>query len=406
MDSTQYSFNNYKEFLHTGFQSLVYGAQLLRYPNRGMSDDTGKELTAITFNQDSQCLAIGHEGGYEFYPLAKNTEKVVVEHRNTQPETILVERLLGSGLAMVVSRKEPRTMHVRHVNDRKTIHDQRFSSSILNIKVNRQRVVVCLENAIYIYNLTDMKQLHTIDGELENKSGLLDLSLGNSILVYPGNSLAGTVHIFDATVMKAMFTIPAHESRLAAIRLDSEGNKLATASEKGTVIRVFSVKKDQQWNKLWEFRRGVARAVTITQLAFSIDSSFLVSSSNTETIHIFKLHQSDETQTISDNSYSGWMSWAISTVASYLPPNAQLLEKSFATAHLPTQSRAYAALPTIGQEMVLVVATADGHLYYYKVDKERGGECLESSHIRIGPHAQVTELDSQVDDIPPSQHPT
>ncbi|GBN27748.1 hypothetical protein AVEN_114299-1 [Araneus ventricosus] len=52
----------------------------------------------------------------------------------------------------------------------------------------------------------------------------------------------------------AKITIPAHNSALAALAFDESGEKIATASIKGTVIRIFSVAKGEQ---LYEFRRGV-----------------------------------------------------------------------------------------------------------------------------------------------------
>ena len=50
--------------------------------------------------------------------------------------------------------------------------------------------------------------------------------------------------------------IHAHNNPLAAISFDSTGKLIATASDRGTVIRVFSV---DTGNKLFEFRRGVKR---------------------------------------------------------------------------------------------------------------------------------------------------
>ncbi|CAF5007968.1 unnamed protein product, partial [Rotaria magnacalcarata] len=50
--------------------------------------------------------------------------------------------------------------------------------------------------------------------------------------------------------------ISAHESPLAAIAFDISGTKLATASNKGTVIRVHSA---VDGSRLFEFRRGVRR---------------------------------------------------------------------------------------------------------------------------------------------------
>lgn len=51
----------------------------------------------------------------------------------------------------------------------------------------------------------------------------------------------GEVQIFDAVNLHAKTMIPAHDSPLAALNFSLSGNELATASEKGTVIRVFSV---------------------------------------------------------------------------------------------------------------------------------------------------------------------
>ena len=80
--------------------------------------------------------------------------------------------------------------------------------------------------------------------------------------------------------------IPAHDSPLAAIAFSYSGTLNATASEKGTVIRIFRV---EDGARLHEFRRGVKRCATIYSLAFSADSQYLAASSNTETVHIFKL---------------------------------------------------------------------------------------------------------------------
>lgn len=62
---------------------------------------------------------------------------------------------------------------------------------------------------------------------------------------------------------------------------------LATASDKGTVIRVFSIPSAQ---KLYQFRRG-SYASRIYSIAFNAVSSLLAVSSASETVHIFKLTQ-------------------------------------------------------------------------------------------------------------------
>ena len=75
----------------------------------------------------------------------------------------------------------------------------------------------------------------------------------------------------------------AHESSLRALSLTADGTKLATASNKGTLIRVWDVASA---TCLHEFRRGVER-VSITCLAWSWDANWLACSSDKGTTHIF-----------------------------------------------------------------------------------------------------------------------
>ena len=90
----------------------------------------------------------------------------------------------------------------------------------------------------------------------------------------------------------------AHRSPLACITLNSDGTLLATGSDKGTIIRVFSV---PDGHKLYQFRRG-SMPSRIYSMSFNTTSTLLCASSSTETIHIFKL--SPQSQAPEGSSYS------------------------------------------------------------------------------------------------------
>lgn len=77
----------------------------------------------------------------------------------------------------------------------------------------------------------------------------------------------------------------AHDGELRGLALTADGSKLATASTKGTVIRVWDVSNG---HCLQEFRRGVERA-TITCLCWSWDFVWLSCASDKGTCHIFKV---------------------------------------------------------------------------------------------------------------------
>jgi autophagy-related protein 18 len=141
---------------------------------------------------------------------------------------------------------------------------------------------------LYIHNIRDMKIVHTIRDTPLNQRGILALSVSeeNSFLAYPGSSTTGQVQVFDAFNLQAKIVIHTHASPLAALAFNMAGTLLATASKKGTVIRVFST---TDGSRLFEFRRGMKRCADIYSISFSPDNTFLAMSSNTETVHVFRL---------------------------------------------------------------------------------------------------------------------
>lgn len=362
---------------------------------------TGEEvahLLCVNFNQDAKSLAVGHANGYILYKTADALESsIVLDDADTSPamhDAIIVERLFNSSLIVIVSQKEPRIMNIYHFKSKNMICCHKFTKSVLNVKLNRDRVVVCLEDCIHIYVLKDMKPLHTILDTPLNRLGLIDLSpAGSSLIAYPASMEAGSVHIFDCMNLSAVNTFTVHDGPLACLRFNIEGTMLATASTKGTVIRVYSV---PQGTRLFEFRRGMSRCVTIYSLAFSADSTYLCSSSNTETVHVFKLDKSEDqekkTEPTSESS-SGWFGYLTQAASSYLPAQVNELmtvERSFATAILPgSDKKNVAAMPTIKGQSHLLVATTDGFLYCYRV-LSSGGECDLVKMHRIGVNATET----------------
>lgn len=96
---------------------------------------------------------------------------------------------------------------------------------------------------------------------------------------------SGEVLIYDTNKLEAVNVVEAHNSPLSCIALNNDGTLLATASEKGTIIRIFSVPDAQ---KLYQFRRGSIPA-RIYSMSFNSTSTLLCVSSATETVHIFRL---------------------------------------------------------------------------------------------------------------------
>ncbi|OZC06468.1 hypothetical protein X798_06545 [Onchocerca flexuosa] len=240
-----------------------------------------------------------------------------------------------------------------------------------------------------------------------------------------------------------MNTISAHTSPLAALRFNYDGKKLATASNRGTVIRVFDT---ESGDRLYEFTRGVKRFVNIYSMAFSIDSNYLCSSSNTETVHVFRLGPTvDPINENEDDEEQGWVDYLSKQASSYLPAQMNDLwmrGKSFATARLPSVGKRNAvALPfrssssavemigilcifvfRINGKLHLLVATTDGFVYIYPVEAEGDLKIFQYApvvHAHNPPDNQNNEdndgMESEerqaldrhlIDNFPPLNHST
>lgn len=94
--------------------------------------------------------------------------------------------------------------------------------------------------------------------------------------------------IFDTVALTATNMIQAHKSAIAALAINSQGTMLATASDKGTVIRVFSLPDAK---KLGEYRRG-SKAARVWSMNFNPAGTLLCVSSDTETVHVYNLLES------------------------------------------------------------------------------------------------------------------
>lgn len=399
-----------------------------------------ERLVSFSFNQDNSCVSVGTRKGYKLY----NCDPFGKIHGEQSGGYGIVAMLFCTSLVALVGLGEqielsPRRLQIVNTKRASTICELTFPTSILAVKMNRKRLVAVLERQIYIYDISNMKLLHTIE-TLPNQAALCSLSSSSSsdpcFLALPSLSssssttvptnntaraqhapstmtpvaLSGHVLLYDASALQPINVIEAHRSPLAAIALNQDGTLLATASDKGTILRVFSVPGAQ---KLYQFRRGSLPA-RIHDLAFDLSSSFMLVSSDTETVHVFKLqtdqHHAHEQTNEGDGSGNakahanesakkstlGMIGRSFAgAVGAYLPSSVtEMWEpmRDFASVKVSASSssssagregregregggsRSVVAMnPNAPQVMVL---SSDGVFSTYSIDMEKGGECL------------------------------
>ncbi|KJZ78877.1 Autophagy-related protein 18 [Hirsutella minnesotensis 3608] len=259
-------------------------------------------LNFITFNQDHSCLAVGTTKGFRIY----HTEPFSRIFSSDDGNIAIIEMLFSTSLvALILS---PRHLIIQNTKRASVICELTFPSAVLAVRLNRKRLAVVLEEEIYLYDISNMSLLYTIPTS-PNPTAICALSPSseNCFIAYPLPKAredsdskrpshappqstyvaptSGEVLVFDTLTLKAVNVIEAHRSPLCCMCLNNDGTLLATASETGTIIRVFSVPRGQ---KLYQFRRGTYPS-TIYSMSFNLSSTLLCVSSASDTVHIFRL---------------------------------------------------------------------------------------------------------------------
>ncbi|GAB4832110.1 Autophagy- protein 18d [Ancistrocladus abbreviatus] len=366
-----------------------------------VNDVGDTELLSASWNQDYSCFAVGTNNGFRIYNCDPFKETFRRDLKNGCFR--MVEMLFRCNILALVggganSQYSPNKVMIWDDHQSRCIGEFSFRSEVRAVKLRRDQIVVVLEHKIYVYNFMDLKLLHQIE-TLSNPRGLCCLShdMNTSVLVCPGRR-RGEVRVehFGLNLIKI---IQAHESHVACFTLTMDGLILATASTKGTLIRIFNT---MDGTCLQEVRRGTEKA-DIYGIAFSPDAQWLAVSSDKGTIHIFSLRvrvggedasarstpcqnplllphtSSNSLEPLISSDAGANPSLSLSFMKGMLPKYFSS-EWSFARFHLPVTSRFIVAF---GSHNTVIIVGFDGSFYRFSFDPINGGGMSQMEHIRF-----------------------
>ncbi|KAK9803652.1 hypothetical protein WJX72_008472 [[Myrmecia] bisecta] len=375
-----------------------------------------KGILYMAFNQDYTCISLADYKGIKIYSI--DTHKIC--YQADVGAVSIAEMLFCTSLMAFVGAGEqpaltPRKLTLMNTTAQNIVQDLNFPSSVLAVRMNRKRLVAVLEKRTYVHALETLELLQTLE-TVPNPKGRCALTLCSDpcLLALPSSTTTGSLRVYDTLVDggNVICEINAHKTPAAVLAWNAEGTLLASASQKGTILRVHRL---PQANKAWSFRRGSTSAA-IHSLAFSppgVQPPLLCAASGHGTVHLFRLEEPDR--------HPGIVA-ASGLLAAVMPPAvADVMEppRCIATVRLPCQGvPALCALqstspgtstPTSGRDgpfagsaraspdlsssedsglggsyrslsgsmtrsdaVKLVVATAEGLLYEYQVSGLRG----------------------------------
>ncbi|KAI5966501.1 UBP6 [Candida pseudojiufengensis] len=275
-------------------------------------------VTYLNFNQDSSCVALGLKTGYKIV----NVEQKFGRCCSYKDDSVnIIEMLYTTSLIALTPLgneigSSPRELKIKNTKTNSTICSLFFPTSILNIKLTKDFLIVVLESQIYVYEIKTMKLLQTVKTN-SNPNGLCAVSYNQDycLLAYPSPPTAndslvnihnnvtkttgtstsnailnkGDLIVFNLNKFTPIMAISAHKNDIAAMAFSNDGSLISTASHKGTIVRVFDTNTGI---KLFQFRRG-SYPTKIYSLQFSDDNTYVLATSSSLTVHIFRLGEEE-----------------------------------------------------------------------------------------------------------------
>ncbi|KAH7731990.1 WD repeat domain phosphoinositide-interacting protein 3-like protein [Aphelenchoides avenae] len=330
-------------------------------------------ISSLSFNQDNECFVTGYkDGGFRVFNADPLRQVQAEEHVGGVE---FVEILYRSNYAVFVGdgrRKEfpNNKVVVWDCSLRKAIIELLMTENICAVRLTRDRIVVCLTCSIRVYSFIDIPECVACFGTSRNPRGVCALvsTPFGCTLAFPSTAGVGIVEVYDLSqnVFKNL-RVKAHAHALSALQYNNSGTLLATASVKGTLIRIFDAMKGVI---LREFHRGTNSAM-ISCINFSKDSTYLCVASDRPTVHIYSL------------SHSSWRSFKYPFMERYLKGNVSFCRLRLTSSEKPGVTCQCAFDSTTNS---VVAICTDGSYYKFRFDKN-------SSNFQLQRYCQLVEID-------------
>eukprot|EP00057_Strongylocentrotus_purpuratus_P010783 XP_011665257.1 PREDICTED: WD repeat domain phosphoinositide-interacting protein 4 [Strongylocentrotus purpuratus] len=294
-------------------------------------------ILSLRFNQDQGCFSCGTETGLLIY----NADPLALKLRLDKEDVgsvCQVEMLHRTNLIAVVAggatpKFAENTVLIWDNLKKKFILEFTFPALVLSVRLTRERCILeacpTSDHPLIVFpghksgsiQLVDLSlaqpgkssapiTINAHQGDIHciaiNQEGSLVATASTKVwsileacptsdhplIVFPGHK-SGSIQLVDLSLAQpgkssAPITINAHQGDIHCIAINQEGSLVATASTKGTLIRVFDTLNKRL---VIELRRGSDPA-TLYCINFSNDSAYLCASSDKGTVHIFALKDS------------------------------------------------------------------------------------------------------------------
>lgn len=325
------------------------------------------KILYVSFNQDYSCICMGTDQGFIIY---KTTQLKDIYIRNLEGGIGIISMLNKSNILGLVGggthpKFPPNKLIIWDDSRSKIITEiNTNNSNITDIKLKKDYIFIISQKELSIYSFESFEKIQSYN--ISKNLFSISSNPNKTIIAFPSSNI-GEILIKNFNENSSVKNIKAHKSDIATFQINSEGDIIASASEKGTIIRIFSTING---SLIKEVRRGT-EAAEIYSIAFDKNSKFIACSSNKGTIHIFKIK--DKLNEVSRNQTSVFRS-----MTSYFGFENDYInsEWSFAKFYSECKTKNIICFNPDGDNYVILLSFL-GRYYKIYFDKDDGGDGKE-----------------------------
>ena len=315
-------------------------------------------IQSLSYNQDVSLLVVGTDNGFAIYDLNPDIE-VKLKYDKLGGGVGVMRGLYRTNLFVIIGGGidpfKSKNVCIVWDDSRKTdVLNIQTNGPINNALLSKDRIVIVNRKQITVFDHEGDTQ--DIKATYANDKGICVInSYEKKPVIATLGSKKGEILVWKLNLNECK-TIQAHESNIECIALNTDGSLVATASEKGTIIRVFNVESGEN---IYSFRRGSIGA-SIYDICFSQEAHpyYLACCSNNGTVHIFELYN--------DKNKSKNIKSVFSGLEDYIPSimNGEYFGSEWGFKQIPINSTEK-MICGFSKDNVLHVTCYDGR--YYKI---------------------------------------
>lgn len=241
-------------------------------------------MVHISFNQDKSCFTYGKNNGFAVYNCEPLKERFNRFSMDIEEDSVnIVEILFKSNIIAIVKTKKPNVLQIWDDHQEKVVGEIEFKHPVCSVLLKREYLLITTIDKTFLYHLQRLIKL-TEWKTFHNSNGISSMAYSSKSIFAVLGEKAGEVRVknLDADVEHCIL---AHNNPIALIALNMDGDKLATVSDRGTIVRIWDTSTGVL---IKEFRRGIEVA-RVTSLSFDSNGTRILVSSDRGTLHVFSL---------------------------------------------------------------------------------------------------------------------